>query len=521
MNLLDLVEQEQNKATHIEVDGHSLPVTYTENGALTLATTGNSVVDLFSRVAAMRSQSEKAIVDLFHAAYVENPLFAILVMFQVRDILGGSGERRVFRIMFSHLIKLNAELATMLLPFIPRYGRWDDVLAVGEGSVIQDAAFTLYAQALHADYQSLLKDSNASISLAAKWAPSENAGKKNVKLWRKFHPYTGWNPQTYRVRLSAMRKKLNIVESLMTSKQFNKIDYNKVPGRAAKLYKKAFERNDAARYSKWVAALQKGTAKVNSKTLFPYEILEKARFSYDPVYEAMWSSLPDYPVNGLAVLDTSGSMFGGYWGRAKGSSTPIDIAASLAIYMAQHARNPAFKNKIFTFSDDAKLMTIKDDSLYSAFNSLDTNHWGGSTNIQAVFDSMLSIAVKHEVPAEEMPQILYVLSDMEFNSADADYRNVYAGYGCVRGLTNLQNIDKKYEKAGYTRPKIVFWNVAARNAQSPAAFDERGIAMFAGASPSLFKTALEGDLNPLKAMFNTLLVPNYQQLIDVLMAYYN
>ena len=77
--------------------------TTTENGMLTNSTTLNMCVDLFSRIGSMRTQSETEVINLFVKAFEEDALTAMKVLFWVRDIRGGAGERKVFRTIIKYL----------------------------------------------------------------------------------------------------------------------------------------------------------------------------------------------------------------------------------------------------------------------------------------------------------------------------------------------------------------------------------------------------------------------------------
>ena len=106
-----------------------------------------------------------------------------------------------------------------------------------------------------------------------------------------------------------------------------------------------------------------------------------------------------------------------------------------------------------------------------------------NTNLQAVFDLILKRAKAANVPQEDMPKFLLVISDMEFDWCDNGY------------TTNLEMIKKKYAEAGYTLPTLVFWNVESRNTQTPATINDQGVILLSGASPAAMKMALEGGKN--------------------------
>ena len=69
-------------------------VTLTENGAVTLRTTGSDCLDLFSTIGALRKADENDIIERFIRAYCESPDTAMKILFYARDVRGGLGERR-------------------------------------------------------------------------------------------------------------------------------------------------------------------------------------------------------------------------------------------------------------------------------------------------------------------------------------------------------------------------------------------------------------------------------------------
>lgn len=490
--------------------------TRTENGALTLASSGTKVLDLFARGAAMRHSTEAEIEKLFSEAYKEDKILAVTLLFYIRDVLHGQGERRFFRVGLRWLANKNAKLVSLLLPIIPEYGRWDDLFVLkgiaNKGESLYQKVLQQYATQLMADAAKCrLEGESTSISLAAKWAPSEKSKLKDVAfdLMRTM----GVSARQYRKLLSFLREHLQIVERFMCAKDFSEIRYESVPSRAAMLYRKAFKKQDGARYLKYLEQVESGAKNIKAGTLFPYEIVSRLRnmSGTDTTLELQWKALPEYPAKGLAVVDGSGSMYSNYMGGSN-SVIPIDVALSIGLYLAEHNQG-IWEGKLITFSENPKFIelpksakTLKDKIQYvKKYDEI------ANTNIQKVFDMILALAQKHNLPESEMPEILYIISDMEFDSCVS----TSSGYGRSFDETNLEAMTRKYEAAGYKRPKIVFWNVQSRNAQSPAAFDERGVALFSGCSPSLFKTALEGELNPVKAMLTTIDVPRYHPIMEL------
>jgi hypothetical protein len=505
----------------------AVPFTYTENGAITYKTTGSAVLDLFSRGAAMRMggrSSERDITGIFRPAFQENAALAMATLFYIRDIprkgKGGQGERNFFRLAFTWVANNYPELAKELLKFIPEYGTWKDVLYATRGTPVYENALSLMGYQLAVDALAL-SEGKTNISLAAKWSPNESSGKLSQKMAVELATHLGLSMKGYRNLTSPLRKHLKLVETAMSSGNWHEIDYEKVPSRAMKMYRKAFYKRDESRFSAYIAAAVMGAKKINSTTLYPYEIIKDlipygrpmayGSSTDEKALEAMWNALPNYlegqALNALVVVDVSGSMAG----------DPMYVSTSLGLYVAERNEHPLWKNHFITFSAEPKLQKITGKSFKDRVSSLFKNA-GYNTNLQAVFDLILDKAKSAKLSQSDLPETVYIVSDMEFDQIE----DGYGGYGWYssssaaskKAKTNLSAIRAKFKKAGYEMPKIVFWNVRAANMQSPATFNEDGVAMFSGLSPTIFQAALTGNFDPLSAMLETIASERYRPIID-------
>ena len=176
--------------------------TYTENGALTNESTLSGIVDWFFHGAVLRHEKdEKRIIGLFLAAFNEDPIKALRTLFYIRDIRGGQGERRVFRICLKYLADNQKDWVIKNLNLIAEYGRYDDYLVLLETSCKEEILDFLGTQ-LEKDLQHHFNNELTSISLLAKWMPSENASaQETVALARTFIKALGTSPKAYRKTL--------------------------------------------------------------------------------------------------------------------------------------------------------------------------------------------------------------------------------------------------------------------------------------------------------------------------------
>ena len=278
----------------------------------------------------------------------------------------------------------------------------------------------------------------------------------------------------------------------MTQNEWTGINYSHVPSKAMTLYRKAFSKHDPQGFVAFLKAVEKGETKINASTLYPYDIVDRVLNSRadDAVLEAQWKALPDYcdGTNAIVVADTSGSM----------SGTPIRVCLSLALYIAER-NTGAFNGFFLTFNSNSQLQKVRGNTLRQKLTNLNDADWGGSTNLQSAFDSILNAAVRDSVPPEDMPKKLFIVSDMEFNSA------------CGRG-TNYDVIKAKYRAAGYELPEIIFWNVNARNDQSPITVNDKAC-LVSGYSPSILRAVLSGvQITPTDVMLETLNHERYNRV---------
>jgi hypothetical protein len=472
--------------------------TFTQNGALTKATTKSSVLDFFALGGALRNRAENEVTNLFEQAFLENELLALKAIFYIRDPRGGQGERKTFRSVLKWLVAHYPAVVKKNLALIAEYGRWDDLLVLLGTSLEKDMVKLIKAQ-LKKDLASL--DGDRNISLAGKWLPGENtSSQETVEQARALRTALGMSQKAYRKMLSALRAKINIVERLMCSQEFSAINYEQVPSRAAMIYRKAFEKQDPIRYAVYKASVEKGEAKINTSTLYPYDLLRNVRSgNWDQTIELQWKNLPDYldgdKGNGLVVCDVSGSMTRSLYGNVP----PIDVSVSLAIYIAERNKG-LFKDHFITFSTTPELQHIVTGTLQDKYFALSRSAWTMSTNLEAVFDLVLSKAILGKVPKNEMPSTLYIISDMEFDAAS-------------RGTTNFEAIKSKYATSGYKMPRLVFWNVDAKSDQVPITTNDKGVVLVSGCNPSILKSLLANkNVGAYDLMLEVLNAPRYDKI---------
>ena len=506
----------------------------TYNGAKTNTTSGSAILDLF----AAAGNRDAILGSQFDIAFAEDPKLAFRVALWARDIRTGAGERQTFRNLLLHFEKHYPDQLLKIIPVVPSIGRWDD-LFIFETKQVKEAVYTLVKMVLTLD----VPEYKRARGLLAKWLPrrgavaleiSEFLGYENTPIAVKYSKKereekakqlgvsiddiptdTG---RTVKVPSAGYRKLLvrltKVVEQQMCAKKWDEIVFDHVPSVAAARYQKAFYKNAPERYKEYREGLTKvkadGTTerKINAGAVYPYDVIKSVGAGLRDVAQAQWNALPNFLGDDriLPLVDVSGSMYSWSWrhvqrAKVKSNVMPIDVAVSIGLYVADKQVGP-FKDAFLTFTSEPQLQKLSGD-LAAKVAQAKRAPWGGSTNIAKAFSKILELAQTHNVPAEDMPKILLILSDMEFDAC-------IDGHG--RSVSAFESLVLKYEKAGYTLPKVIFWNINGRADNAPVRQHESGAALVSGFSPSIFKAVLKADLEnytPYNVMLQTLANPLY------------
>ena len=239
--------------------------TFTENGAVTNRSTLSDCLDLFSTVGALREADDREIINRFLRAYEENRDLAVKTLFYARDVRGGLGERRVFRVILKWLADNHPESVCKNISYIAEYGRFDDLLTLMNTSC-EKAMMACIEEQLKTDLEAL-KAEGAEISLLGKWLPSVNTSNANsVAMAKRIARALGMTDAEYRKALSALRAKIRIIENNLRERDYT-FDYSKQPSKAMFKYRKAFLRNDKERYTDFLEKVERGEVTLHADTV--------------------------------------------------------------------------------------------------------------------------------------------------------------------------------------------------------------------------------------------------------------
>lgn len=495
-------------------------VSVTENGAVGYRTTGKALLDLNFSVASLRRASEKDIFNRFTKAFFEDKVLAMKWLFYARDVRGSLGERRLFRACMVPMAKDFPEYVTPLVPLIPEYGRWDDLWCLLD-TPVQDAVVMTAGTQLHEDLRNMKE--NKPVSILGKWMPRRRASSDDTRRYA--HIMTkalNMTDREYQHAVSNLSRHLDVVEIQMAGRQWDKIDYQRVPSRANLIYNNAFLRHDEDRRRAFLEKVKTGEAKINAGTLFPHDIVNKYRHvnGVDDSLEALWNNLPDTVAgcgNTMVVADDSTSMT---WVTLPGSTArPLEVANAMAIYFAERSSGQ-FKNQFMTFSEEPQLIDLsKGKNLKEKLKIVNSAHVGANTNIEAVFDLILTTAVNKHMEQSELPANILIISDMEFdgctcgNASKGQY-----GYYRYSSLSSrlFDEISKRYQNAGYQMPRLIFWNVASRTGTIPVKENDMGVALVSGFSVNIAKMVMSDRLDPYECLLEAINAERYQPIEDAM-----
>ena len=409
-------------------------ITITNEGDVQFSDSGNSLIDFFSKAGSIYDndiakfyENNESALDLFKKAWTSDPYVAFKLMLWVRDCRGGAGNRSGFRSILNWMANNNSEWVELNMHWIPMIGRWDDLRSLYNTPLEKSAGIFWW--------NAIFKDANI---LAAKWCdrndyPVRKASGMKISQFRRF--------------LANIRKD-SIVEYKMCNKEWNKIEYDKIPSIAMARYASAFMRNDRDGFIKFKKDVKTGVKKVKSDVLFPHDCVRTAKYGDVEMAEMQFNELPNYAPDdtmSIVIADTSGSMMC----RISGSVKAIDVSMGLALYFSGRIdKDNVFYKRFIKFCDEGHLVDWRGQTFIEAIrNPLIFDNAVGTTRIDKALDTILNIALNKNIEQRLMPKNLIIVSDMQFT------------YGSNSDESSIELSLRKWDKAGYNRPNIIYWDV--------------------------------------------------------------
>jgi hypothetical protein len=273
-----------------------------------------------------------------------------------------------------------------------------------------------------------------------------------------------------------------------------------------KKLKKAFEKHIPKIFIEWKNGLKDGTSTVKAKQLYPYEIVKEIREKgyTDEVCEAQWKVLED-EAKKLGYLDKSVAVIDASFSMHDNNFLPYDNAFGLGLLISSVVSGE-FHNNVITFADNPCFHLLSDSSIGNRYDELRKIEVGYSTDIQKIFDLILRKGIEYDLSNEDMPEKIFIISDMQFNNNNS-----------IRNVTNFELIEENYEKSGYKRPKIIFWNVNGSSSDFPVSVDDNGTCLVSGFSQSILKSILTtNDFTSVGILKNELNSDRYKIIKEIM-----
>lgn len=466
----------------------------TKEGAKAYKNAVNMCVEFFSKAGSLYATPKKksfysgetTALDLFVNAFTEDQVTSLKLMLWLRDCRGGAGNRSGMREIIQFLAGTDPKLVSLNMHQIPIYGRWDDLKALFN-TPLREEAGQFWAEAI-----------DGGDILAAKWAKRE---------YKPIREALGLSEAEFRKMLASIRKD-HIVEHKMCQKQWDKINFEHVPSVAMARYTKAFDKHAHDKFQAYKDAVVKGEAKINSSVLFPHDCVRTSLYGEPQTAELQFDALPNYMEGTdekiMVICDTSGSM-----GQTIGGSVlAVHVSMGLSLYCSSRLpEDSPFYKRFIGFCSESKLIDWRKLTFTKALRSRAIfNGAVGSTRIDLALKLILDIAKAKDIPQRLMPTTLLIISDMQFHEGATNYGYNWNTHALdeKESFTEIEKAMRDFDQAGYLRPKILYWNTAGYEGQQ-ATVNDNNIGLISGFSTGILKAVFAGeDFTPAAIMYRAL-----------------
>ena len=494
---------------------------HTENGAISYASTGSELIDQFSKAGTARGRDIETVWTEQSALWGADPVNALRFPFYLRMITRqtnlldegqktekvqkGQGARDESFKRLLWIARFHKDEFYRNLWILPMVGSWKDlwVLLSMDDTLDKDKFFEVIAQGIN---------SPAHKDLVKKYMPrirsnkvcTTDWAKKTNQLAKEFANFAGWSMKDYREFKS--NGKAHVFQRLICARDFKNLNFNTIPGKALlNLVSGDFlkRHNLTETYIDWLK--KQPVAKFNG---YVYELgmklgdgyrsnlTEAQKITIDKQFDGLIATAekdgPAITGNVLCALDTSGSMGCGINGVP--GLTSYDVCVSLGIYFSALNKGE-FHNTVAMFDNTSRMLKLNGESFTDKWYQIrsQSTAWGG-TCFQSLINLIVNTRKNHpEIPLEDFPQTLIVVSDMQFNPSGS-----YGSYG--RERTNNEEMMRKlrevFPEEWVKNFKAIWWYCASRSGAShdvPATMDMGGQYIFSGFDGAIVSLLLSGD----------------------------
>lgn len=490
----------------------------TENGAVSYGTTGSELIDQFAHAGTARGRDIEDVWVEQSRLWGENPLYALRFPFYLRMITRqtnlfddktekvqkgqGAKDESFKRLLW--LAEFHPDEFYRNLWVLPLVGCWKDlwILLTMSDNLDKKAFFNLIASGINSDYHRDLVKKYLPRIRANKVCTTEWAKKTN-KLAKEFAAYAGWSMKDYREFKST--GKAHAFQTIICSRDYENINWNLIPGKAllnlvsgkflekhglVNSYLTWLNKQPVAKFNGYVYELGMKWSDRMKQSLAQKVTIDK---QFNNLIETAIKDGPAFEGNVLCALDTSGSMTCPINGA--NGLTSFDVCVSLGIYFAELNKG-SFHNTVAMFDSTSTLKKLHGDSFTDRWDDIRNSKtaWG-STNYMSLIKLICSTRVNHpEIPLEDFPTTLLVVSDMQFNPTYISNRE--------RELTNYEGmmalLREVFPSEWVDNFKVIWWYCAGRKDASqdvPATMDKAGQYLFSGFDGSIVSAILNTKID--------------------------
>ena len=505
----------------------------TWNGAVSYKTTGKAIVDQFGKAGTYRGRALEAVFKEQEALWLENHLQAIRFPFYLRmvtrkvkvneknvteKVQKGQGARdESFKRLLWFAVN-QPDLFYKNIWALPLVGSWKDVwtlmfldTTLGLKVIDHNIMFDLINEGLKcSSHMELIKKFMPRIKTSTKcttdWTSITNSLAKEFANYNKLS-YKDYN----KLKTSGTAHDF---QKLICSGRYKDINWNLIPGRAlSKLTAKGFlskhdlennylqwlEKQPTVKYTGYVYELGKEVINTHGRLPLHRKVTLDKQFD-----ELVKKAVEDGNVLGnvWCALDTSGSMS---WGNIQGV-TPFDICISLGVFFSTINKG-AFHKNVIMFDNVSRVLQLNGNFTDMIEQICKTTTAWGSTNFQSVVNEIIRIRKENpNIPLEDYPQTLLVVSDMQFNPAEG---NADTNYKVMK-----KNLYKYFPEEFVDNMKFIWWQVNGQETSDmPATLEDGGCYFFSGFDGSIVTMLLGGELAALEKEEKR--QPTMEEMIEV------
>ncbi|MPL93831.1 hypothetical protein SDC9_39978 [bioreactor metagenome] len=431
----------------------------------------NEVEKFIDNIVYFRNATEEEIIENFRRIFYSGTSYSIKLLFFIRDKVNGLGERRVFRVLLNYLGNEHPKYIENNLTLIPKYGRWDDLYSLFNTKV-EDAVIDLFRNQIQIDI-----NSNKPSTLG-KWLKSENTSSKESRSFgNKTRRLLGYSPKEYRRLLSSLRRKIDIVETNISRREYSKINYENLTELNIKKYKKAFLKNDKADYEKFKLENPKKTfifkSLENIISIIRETLNNPGINSIEDMYLKNLEYLIDKNIKDLNTFEDTLIINGIEGELIQNKNRYFDILISTILLYNKLNLN-SFKNYYMSFKNNPKFNKLTSTDYIGSIKSMSKNNINYNMDLNSALDLLLFTSIKKNLKPEAIPKsIMFIYNkseDMSFN--------------------NLKFISEKWINSGFEMPKIKLWNLKDLSSKFSISYKDN-VVIISGYNKYIWKYILE------------------------------